>query len=1023
MPVSVLLIEGRDDHAQAVTRALVDPWLDWRLLRAATVEQARDLLASESIDIVLVARRLGDGSAYDVFGFLQGQPTLIMVPEGEEAHAALAMRHGFIDFVVQDPLHHYLLNLPAQLEAVLERSTGERARQNAEAMLARQHRLLQAISDAQALFIASAPPRAAFEALLREMLGLTGSAFGVVGQVEISPEGAPSLRVHAITDISWDDDSRARYAQVSGQGMVFDNPRTLIGAALTSGEPLISNQPADDPRAGGLPHGHPPLTAFMGLPIHAAGELVAMVGVANRPDGYSSADVHFLQPLLNSVGQLELARRAEIARRDVELRLAQTSAQLEEKTHLLELTLASVSQGISFVDKEGRVRIHNQRYLDLLGLPQELLERQPLQEEVVRFQAERGDFREEFTAVDAVARAYLPADGPPQAGPDGIPEVYLRRTASDRYLEVRTRVLEGGGFVRTYTDVTDYLATQEALRQSEVRWRSLTQLSSDWYWEQDADFRFVRFEGNVGNPLGLPNERHIGLTRWELPDALVSEAQWRTHRAQLAAHEVFHDFEMQRLASDGSPVWVSISGEPIFDAQGGFAGYRGVARNITERKRAEAEIQRLAFYDELTALPNRRLLLERLDRAAAACERTASHGALLFLDLDDFKNINDTLGHEWGDRVLVQAGRRLTACVRTTDTVARLGGDEFVVTLQGLHAKEAEAAMEAEVVAQKILVALNQPYEMQGGEVHSTPSIGIAMFRNAQLEAQELLQRADMAMYQAKAQGRNTICFFDPGMQASAAARSALEADIRQGLQRGEFLLHYQPVVDASGQVLGAEALVRWMHPQRGLVHPGEFIALAEHTGLILQIGRQVLQAACEQMVRWAAHPVTRQWTLAVNVSTREFRHPEYVQQVLDMLRQTGADPSCLTLELTESLLLHDVEDGIAKMQALRSQGVGFSLDDFGTGYSSLSYLKRLPLDQLKIDQGFVRDVLTDPNDAAIACTVIALAHSLGLEVVAEGVESQGQRKFLLRNGCKRFQGYLFGRPGPVEQLELLLKT
>ena len=867
MPVSVLLIEGSEDHAQAVTRALVDPWMDWRLLRAASVGQARALLAGECIDIVLVARRLHDGSAYDVFASLQGQPTLMVVHEGEEADAALAMRHGFVDFVVRDADGRYLLNLPAQLEAALERSTEKRARQQAEAMLARQHRLLQAISQAQGLFIASAPPRAAFEALLQEVLVLTQSAFGVVGQVEHPPGQAPLLRVHAITDISWDEASRARYAQVAEQGMVFDNPQSLVGAALISGEPLISNQPASDPRSGGLPHGHPPLTAFMGLPIHAAGQLVAMVGVANRAGGYSSADVHFLQPLLNSVGQLEMARRADIERREVE-----------------------------------------------------------------------------------------------------------------------------------------------------ARWRSLTQLSSDWYWEQDAEFRFVRFEGNAHSS-GLPNPNHLGLTRWELPDAIVSDTQWRVHRAQLQAHEVFHDFEMQRLDADGAPIWVSISGEPIFDGEGNFTGYRGLARNITERKRAEAEIQRLAFFDELTGLPNRRLLLERLERVAAACERGACHGALLFLDLDNFKNVNDTLGHECGDHLLLQAGQRVVECVRTTDTVARLGGDEFVVILQGLHAREPEAAVEAEVVAQKILRVLNQPYDLQGSEVHSTASIGIAMFRSAQPAAQELLQRADLAMYQAKAQGRNAMCFFDPAMQASATARSALEADIRQGLQRGEFLLHYQPVVDVHGVVLGAEALVRWEHPQRGMVYPGDFIALAEHTGLILPLGRQVLQAACEQLVRWSGVPASQSWTVAVNVSTREFRHPDYVQQVLDVLRQTGADPCRLKLELTESLLLHDVEDGIAKMQVLRTQGVGFSLDDFGTGYSSLSYLKRLPLDQLKIDQGFVRDVLTDPNDAAIACTVITLAHSLGLEVVAEGVESQGQRKFLLRNGCQRFQGYLFGRPGPADGL------
>ena len=1017
MPVSVLLIEGSEDHAQAVTRALVDPWLDWRLQRAASVEQARALLANESIDIVLVALRLNDGSAYDVLASLQGQPALMLVHEGEEADAALAMRHGFVDFVVQDAGDRYLLNLPAQLQAALERSTEKRCRQQAEAMQARQHRLLQAIASAQALFIASAPPRTAFEALLQEVLVLTQSAFGVVGQVEQQPGQAPRLRVHAITDIGWDDASRASYAQVAEQGMVFDNPQSLVGAALISGEPLISNQPASDPRSGGLPQGHPPLTAFMGLPIHAGGQLVAMVGVANRAGGYSSADVDFLQPLLNSVGQLEMARRADIERRDIETRLAQTRTQLEEKTHLLELTLSSVAQGISYVDAEGRVCIYNQRYLNLLDLPENLLAQQPTIEELVRLQIERGDFAKHPSPDDATAQTYLSAEFKAGSNTQNTPELYVRRTTTGRYLEVRTRQLQSGGMVRTFTDVTDYLAAQEALRQSEARWRSLTQLSSDWYWEQDADFRFVRLEGNTHSETGFPDQRHLGLTRWELPDAIVSEAQWRLHRAQLEAHEIFHDFEMQRLGADGAVVWVSISGEPIFDASGQFTGYRGLARNITERKRAEAEIQRLAFFDELTGLPNRRLLLERLERVAAACERIACHGALLFLDLDNFKNVNDTLGHEAGDRLLVQAGRRVVDCVRATDTVARLGGDEFVVILQGLHAQEAEAAVEAEVVAQKILRALNRPYDMQGSEVHSTPSIGITMFSSALPAAQELLQRADLAMYQAKAQGRNTMCFFDPAMQASATARSALEADIRQGLQRGEFLLHYQTVVDAHGVVLGAEALVRWEHPQRGMVYPGDFIALAEHTGLILPLGRQVLLAACEQLVRWNATPARQTWTVAVNVSTREFRHPDYVQQVLDVLRQTGADPCQLKLELTESLLLHDVEDGIAKMQALRAQGVGFSLDDFGTGYSSLGYLKRLPLDQLKIDQGFVRDVLTDPNDAAIACAIITLARSLGLEVVAEGVESQGQRKFLLRNGCQRFQGYLFGRPGPAEAL------
>ena len=1018
MPISVLLIDGDSVYAQSVVHALVDPGLGWTVEVASTLAQARGILARRQTDVVLAARSMADGTAFDVLEWLGEVPALVIVLPGEEIEAARAMRHGFSDFLVQTPQRDHLLALPAQIEAVLERSTGVRARQTAEAMLARQHRLLQAISKVQALFIAGTAPCAAFDAVLQELMALTDSMFGLVGQVQHSPEGQPFLRVHAMTDLSWDTASRAHHAQHVQDGMVFDNLDTLMGAALRTGEPVISNSPGTDQRRAGVPQGHPVVATYLGLPIHAAGALVAMVGLANRPGGYSKADVQFLQPLLNTVGQLELARRAELARSEVESQLARTSALLAEKTRALESTLASVSQGITNVDATGRIRVYNQRYLELLDLPQALLETQPLVDEVVRFQAERGDFGPDFGLVEAPARAYVASGhtGGRIDGPD-VPATYIRKTRAGRFLEVRTRRLEAGGRVRTFTDVSDYLGTLQALRESEARWRSLTHLSSDWYWEQDADFRFVRFDGRAERDRGIPDEMHYGLTRWELPETAVAPGQWRKHRKQLQAHEVFHDFEMQRTTADGTLIWVSISGEPIFDAEGRFTGYRGVARNITERKKAEAEIERLAFYDELTALPNRRLLLDRLEHATLGGASDGCHGALLFLDLDNFKAINDTLGHEWGDRLLVQVAARLQACVRAVDTVARLGGDEFVVILQHLHGVESEAAIEAEAIAQKIIAALNAPFEVDNRELHSTPSIGIALFRDAQQPVHELLQRADLAMYQAKALGRNTLCFFDPAMQAAASARAALEGDIRHGLQHNEFLLHYQPVVNAAGDMLGAEALVRWMHPQRGMVPPGDFIPLAEQTGLILPLGRRVMRLACDQLALWAAQPRTAGWSVAVNVSAQEFRHPQFVQQVLDTLRESGARPDRLKLELTESLMLHDVEDSILKIQALGTLGVGFSLDDFGTGYSSMGYLKRLPIDQLKIDQSFVRDVLTDPNDAAIACTIITLASSLGLDVVAEGVETEGQRAFLLRNGCQQFQGYLFGRPEPAELL------
>ncbi len=1017
MPIAVLLIESDLHNAQAVVDALVDPWSGWQVEVASSLAQARDRLARRRPDIVLVAQRTVDGSAFDLLEALDGLPAMILVRAGAETHAAQAMRYGFDDFAVQDPALDYLLALPSQIDAVLERHSSARARAEAEALLASHHRLLQAISRAQAIFIASTGPRAAFEALLDELMALTQSAFGFVGQVQRADDGHAYLRVHAMTDISWDDASRARYAQHAEAGMVFDNPRSLVGAPLASGEPVISNDASHDARGAGVPLGHPPLQTFMGLPIHAAGELVAMVGLANRPEGYKAADVQFLQPLLNTVGKLEMARRAELARSAVEAELARTSALLVEKTRALEGTLASVSQGIINVDAGGRILVYNRRYLELLDLPETLLAAQPRVEEVVRFQKERGDFGPAFQLIEQAAREHVSSEYAAKEGNLGVPDIFVRRTQAGRFTEVRTRPLEDGGLVRTFTDVTDYLSTLEALRLSEARWRSLTQLSSDWYWEQDAQFRFVRLDGSPSRKAGVPDEVYYGLTHWELPNSLVSESQWREHRALVQAHQVFHDFEMQQQSEAGAPVWVSISGEPIFDDEGRFTGYRGVARDITERKKAEAEIQRLAFYDELTGLPNRRLLMDRLERAVTACTRGGGHGALLFLDLDNFKDINDTMGHEWGDLLLMQVGTRLQGCVRASDTVARLGGDEFVVVILGLQAEATEAAAEAEAVAQKVLMSLNQPYVVNDHEMHSTPSIGIALFSNAQQPVAELLKRADLAMYQAKAQGRNTLCFFDPAMQAAASARSVLEGDIRQGLLRNEFVLHYQPVVNEAGHVLGTEALVRWNHPLRGMVAPGEFIPLAEQTGLILPLGRQVLVMACAQLALWALTPHAARWVVAVNVSAQEFRQPDFVQKVLSVLQDSGANPARLMLELTESLLLQDVEDSILKMQALRKLGVGFSLDDFGTGYSSLSYLKRLPLDQLKIDQSFVRDVLTDPHDATIACTIITLAHSLGLDVVAEGVETDGQRLFLLRNGCQKFQGYLFGRPGPAELL------
>jgi diguanylate cyclase (GGDEF)-like protein/PAS domain S-box-containing protein len=476
----------------------------------------------------------------------------------------------------------------------------------------------------------------------------------------------------------------------------------------------------------------------------------------------------------------------------------------------------------------------------------------------------------------------------------------------------------------------------------------------------------------------------------------------------------------RRRNGEVHPKWLTISA--VKDAAGDVTHYIGTHADISERKKTEERVQALAFFDQLTGLPNRTLLLDRLKQARAASVRNETRGALLLIDLDNFKTINDTLGHNVGDQLLKLAAQRLKQCVRTGDTAARLGGDEFVVMLANLSTSKLEAATAAELVAEKIVNTLGDDYRLDNVTVPGTASIGVTMFNGQNATINDLMKQADIAMYKAKDAGRNAFRFFDPAMESAVKERIFLEQDLRRALEHKEFLLHYQPQVSGEGRTTGAEVLVRWQHPQRGMVSPAAFIPLAEETGLILPLGNWVLETACTQLVCWATREDTAGLTLAVNVSARQFRQSDFVDQVTALIKRTGANPQRLKLELTESMLVEDVEEVIKKMLALKAFGVSFSLDDFGTGYSSLSYLKRLPLDQLKIDQSFVRDVLSDPNDAAIARTIVALAQSLGLGVIAEGVETEAQRDFLANAGCHTYQGYFFSRPLPVDDFEQLVR-
>jgi len=566
------------------------------------------------------------------------------------------------------------------------------------------------------------------------------------------------------------------------------------------------------------------------------------------------------------------------------------------------------------------------------------------------------------------------------------------------------------------------LIAERSLRASQERYHLLADNTTDVFWIWNLTHQ-------VWNYVSPSIERLTGYTAQHLQQITIDTLLADRDATRLLADNAGRVAEYLQHASpaisytdvlkvkreDGAMVWTETVTHYVNNERGELV-LMGVTRDISQRITAEQEIQQLAFFDALTHLPNRKLLQDRIEQAIAGSTRTQRSCALLFIDLDHFKTLNDTRGHEVGDLLLKQAAQRLTASVRSTDTVGRLGGDEFIVVLTDLDSHTATAVSEAGTIGEKILTAFRQDFVLQGQEHRVTASIGITFFTGDQDSREELLRRADLAMYRAKTAGRDTLQFFDPQMQVAVTVRATLERAIRGAIQAQEFTLYFQPQLDTEGKIIGAEALIRWQRPGQGLVSPAEFIPIAEETGLIVALGQWVLESACAQLAVWAQDLSTQDFVLAINISARQFHHVDFVKQVLTALEQSGASAHKLKLELTESLMLADVNEIIAKMLELKSHGVSFSLDDFGTGYSSLQYLKRLPIDQLKIDQSFVRDLLIDANDAAIVRTIIALSDNLGLQVIAEGVETPGQQAFLFEHGCYAYQGYLFARPMPASE-------
>lgn len=474
----------------------------------------------------------------------------------------------------------------------------------------------------------------------------------------------------------------------------------------------------------------------------------------------------------------------------------------------------------------------------------------------------------------------------------------------------------------------------------------------------------------------------------------------------------------RRKSGEVFPEWLTIGA--VRDEQGLVTNYVASLVDISERKNAEQKILHLAFYDPLTGLPNRRLLRDRLQQATTLCRRNGHYAALIFLDLDDFKNVNDAYGHQVGDELLCQVADRLKNTLRELDTVARLGGDEFVIMLEGLEPIAEDAGSQVEHIGSKLMLALREPYDVNGQHFYNSASLGVVLFNDEQHSVDELMQCADLSMYSAKSAGKDSLSFYDPRMQEVVSLRLQLEQDMRHGLASGEFLLYLQAQVNQYGELQGAEALVRWQHPQRGLLGPGTFIEIAERSGLIAELDLYVLKHGCSLLARWAQEPRLAGLSLAVNISSRLLFKDDFIAVLHQVLDSSGANPERLKLEITESLLLADKNEAALRMQTLQAIGIRFSIDDFGTGYSSMAYLQQLPLDQLKIDQSFVRDLPERSSSLAIVRAILALAQSLGLEAIAEGVETQAQHALLLANGCKNFQGYLFSKPIAVEAFEAL---
>ena len=699
-----------------------------------------------------------------------------------------------------------------------------------------------------------------------------------------------------------------------------------------------------------------------------------------------------------------------LRRKHMRLQIVEQEQRDFEQQNRIRTLLASLKSGVFICDVAGRVVDFNEAYLRYYRIADPALAPHSLADLQARYQAFHADGSRVQPGEWAIVRALR------GEVVDSIEYSIVDKNTGERWVglynfgPVRDRRGTVTGAVITMIDITQQKCAEVSLRQSEALYRTVFQNSIDiLVVSRLRDGLYIDVNPAFELIVGFSREEVIGKTAREL-SVWVNYEQDRMRLAERLEYVPYvREFNVQFRRKNGEVFWGAI-GVATFEMSG-ERYMLSIARDISDARRAEEEIRKLAFFDPLTRLANRRLLMEQLERSFGLKQKVRR--ALMFVDLDNFKTLNDTLGHHAGDLLLQQVADRLMGCARPLDTVGRLGGDEFVLLIEDLHEEGKHAASQVRQIAERILASIAEPCSLDGQEFNISCSIGITLFGAEQTNMGELMQQADIAMYQSKAAGRNTFHFFAPALQFEVSERATLQAELREALRNNEFELFYQPQLRGA-RLEGAEALLRWRHPRRGLLTPGAFIAQAEESGLILPIGRWVLDEACRQMSEWNHQLLRPDLSLAVNLSALQLRAPGFVEEVIETITSHGARTDQLELELTESMLVENMDEVIARMNRLCAAGIRFAIDDFGTGYSSLTYLKRLPISRLKISQGFVSDLIVDPSSRTIAHTIISLGAAMHLDVIAEGVEELEQQRLLEKLGCNCYQGYLFSPPVPA---------